>query len=263
MKNRDHIRALPDEAELAAEEREYTVDELAAASGVPTRTIRFYQSSGALPRPEVRGRIAYYGKIHIDRLRLIADLKDRGLRIKAIRELLSRSEASELDIREWLGLDEQIAASWAGDQPRVCSEDELYQLIGSRRSGLLADLQRLRLADRQGDSFLVRSPALLRIAMELQSSGVDLDTAYGGAAIIRKYAARAARDVAKYFFKRAGEGFEHDANFDELLEAFRAARPLGQQALQLIFGQEMDRVIRDMVKAGKTTQLAKKRKRTK
>ena len=32
-------------------EGEYTIDELAAVSQVPSRTIRFYQSKGAMPRP--------------------------------------------------------------------------------------------------------------------------------------------------------------------------------------------------------------------
>src|SRR5690606_19593317 len=41
-----------------------TIDELAAQTGVPTRTIRFYQARGALMRPEIRGRVAYYGDAH-------------------------------------------------------------------------------------------------------------------------------------------------------------------------------------------------------
>ena len=58
-----------------------TIDELAAQVGVPTRTIRFYQARGALMRPEIRGRVAYYGDAHVERIKLIAQLQDRGLRI--------------------------------------------------------------------------------------------------------------------------------------------------------------------------------------
>ena len=64
-------------------EETLTIDELAAASRVPSRTIRFYQSRGALMAPEIRGRVAFYGKPHIERLKLIAQLQDRGLRIDA------------------------------------------------------------------------------------------------------------------------------------------------------------------------------------
>jgi DNA-binding transcriptional MerR regulator len=252
---------MADDQQQSTDGREYTIDELAAVSGVPSRTIRYYQSAGALPHPVIRGRVAYYSDVHVARLELVADLQDRGLRIKAIRDLLAKIESKELDLHQWLGLDAQIGTAWSEDRPRVCSTQELYELAGSQRRGLLADLVRLRLADRQGKSFLVHSPRLLRIAIELERAGVDLETAYGGAAIIRKHASRAAKDLAKYFFKRASEGFGHDASSEELLEAFRAVRPMGQEALQLIFAQEMDRVVRELVEMGKTTELPKRKRK--
>src|SRR6184192_3936279 len=86
----------------AAAQREYTIDELAAVARVPSRTIRFYQSTGALPRPRIRGRVAYYDESHIARLKLIGTLQDRGLRIRAIRELLVRADRGELALNEWL-----------------------------------------------------------------------------------------------------------------------------------------------------------------
>ena len=133
---------------------EYTIDELAAVSQVPSRTIRFYQSKGALPRPQIRGRVAYYGPAHVERLRLIASLQDRGLRIDAIRELMTRVDKGELDVHEWLGLEARLQAPWADDQPRTVSEAELYELAGSRRPGLLADLVRTKVVARHGDTLV-------------------------------------------------------------------------------------------------------------
>lgn len=245
----------------------YSIDELAAASGIPSRTIRFYQSAGALPRPVIRGRVARYGDVHLERLKLITDLQDRGLRIKAIRDLLAKVERGELALNDWLGLDAQIGAPWSDDRPRLLDEEAFYQLLGERRPGLVANLLRLRLVDKKGESFFVRSPALLRVSMQLLRSGVDLDTSYEGAAIIRKHAARVAKDLAAYFLKRASEGFGREASADELIEAFRAMRPLGQEALVLIFDQEMDRVVWEQKEAGKTVALPrrapkKRRKKT-
>src|SRR5215831_186557 len=94
---------------------EYTIDELAQVSEVPSRTIRFYQSKGALPRPQIRGRVAFYGPAHVERLKLIASLQDRGLRIDAIRDLVARIDKGELDVNEWLGIEQQLQASWAND----------------------------------------------------------------------------------------------------------------------------------------------------
>src|SRR5262249_51299955 len=141
---------------VAAEERaknEYTIDELAAVARVPSRTIRFYQSKGALMGPEIRGRVAFYGAAHLERLKLIAQLQDRGLRVDAIRDLTASLDRGELDLAEWLGVEREVQASWANDQPRTVNEEELYEIAGTRRPGLLGDLLRTRVVERHGDVF--------------------------------------------------------------------------------------------------------------
>ena len=104
---------------------QYTVEELAAAAGVPTRTIRYYQSQGALPPPQRVGRFAYYDADHLERLRLIALLRDRGLRLDAIAEVLDQVVAGGDSLQGWLGLTEFSATSWADEQPVLLSADEL------------------------------------------------------------------------------------------------------------------------------------------
>src|SRR5690349_16243158 len=108
---------------------QYTIDELAALARVPSRTIRFYQSKGALSSPEIRGRVAYYGAAHVERLKLIAQLQDRGLRMRAIRDLLARADKGELAITAWLGFDQQLQAPWADDRARLLSEAELNAFL--------------------------------------------------------------------------------------------------------------------------------------
>ncbi len=233
--------------------KEYTIDELAAASRVPSRTIRFYQSAGALPKPQIRGRVAYYDPSHLERLALVADLQDRGLQMKAICDLLQKIDKGELDLNEWLGLEAQLGAPWVDDSPQVVDEQQLYDRIGGRRPGVLAELLRLKLVRREADALLIPSPGLLQIAIRLEAAGVDLETAAKSAQIIRKHAARAARDLTTYFFEHA------EAN--DLEAAFRALRPTSQEALRLIFGQEMERALRELVASGKVIRGRKKPKR--
>src|SRR5215469_17845111 len=116
-----------------AQEPGYTIDELASVAQLPSRTIRFYQSRGALMPPEIRGRVAYYGAPHVERLKLIAQLQDRGLRIDAIRDVLSSIDRGELDLAEWLGVEQQVQAPWVNDQARTVTEEELYEAAGTRR----------------------------------------------------------------------------------------------------------------------------------
>ena len=67
---------------------EYTIDDLAVRTGVPSRTIRFYQARGVLPAPRKRGRVAYYDDSHAERLKIVGELQDKGLRLRAIRALI-------------------------------------------------------------------------------------------------------------------------------------------------------------------------------
>ena len=117
----------------------YTIDEIATVACVPSRTIRFYQARGGLMPPEIRGRVAYYGARHLERLRLIAQLQDRGLRIDAIRDLLTSIDKGETDLAEWLGVESALQTSWANDDPKILTEAELHELAGTRRPGLIAD----------------------------------------------------------------------------------------------------------------------------
>ena len=68
---------------------ELRVDELAAAAGVTVDVVRSYQSKGLLPRPRHAGRVALYGARHLERLRTIRELKERGHSLRAIASMLA------------------------------------------------------------------------------------------------------------------------------------------------------------------------------
>jgi len=239
---------------------EHTIDEIASLSRVPSRTIRFYQSRGALMAPEIRGRVAYYGPKHLERLKLIAQLQDRGLSINAIRDLLASIDKGETDLAEWLGVEQELQASWANDHPRTVTEAELYELAGTKRPGLIADLLRARLLERRGEVLFLLSPALLAVAMKLEAAGIDLDTALKGADVVRKHMARTASDLVDLFVKRA-----HDGALDatDAAEMFQALRPTGIEAVRVIFGREMERALRRLLESGKMATLPSKVKRAK
>ena len=74
----------------AAGEPTFTLTQLAERSGLPARTIRWYQSEGLLPKPAKKGRDAVYRAEHLERLALIAELRDRGLTLVAIRDLVKQ-----------------------------------------------------------------------------------------------------------------------------------------------------------------------------
>jgi DNA-binding transcriptional MerR regulator len=235
------------------EETGLTIDELAASSRVPSRTIRFYQSRGALMNPEIRGRVAYYGKQHLERLKLIAQLQDRGLRIDAIGDLMKRIDRGEVDLAEWLGVEEQMQTPWASDHARTVNETELYELAGNRRPGLLADLARAKIVERKGDVYLLGSPALLGIAMKLESVGIDLDTAAAASAILRKHLSRAVGELVELFLERVKDGQVSIAQSGKLFETFRS---VGVDSVRVLFAREMESALRKLLASGKLASLS-------
>lgn len=83
-----------------------TIDELAQQAGTKTSTVRMYQSKGLLDAPEVRGRVGYYSAAHVNRLRTIRALQERGYSLAAIKELFDGH-------RRGAGLDELLGIARA------------------------------------------------------------------------------------------------------------------------------------------------------
>jgi DNA-binding transcriptional MerR regulator len=81
------------------------VEELSGRADVSVDTIRFYQKRRLLPPPERRGRIAWYGPEHVERLGQIKDLQQRGLSLAVIGRIIT----GELD-----RADEPLAAAVVG-----------------------------------------------------------------------------------------------------------------------------------------------------
>src|SRR2546421_13033624 len=75
---------------------EYRIEQLARAAGVAVDTIRFYQGKGLLDSPRRDGRITWYSDGHLDRLRRIRELQQRGFTLTVIRRFLDGElEASD------------------------------------------------------------------------------------------------------------------------------------------------------------------------
>ncbi|MFC9898031.1 MerR family transcriptional regulator [Nocardia sp. NPDC127579] len=66
-----------------------TVEALAADAGVPTSTVRMYQTRGLLHPPRRAGRGARYDTSHLERLRLVQRLQERGFSLASISALLT------------------------------------------------------------------------------------------------------------------------------------------------------------------------------
>jgi DNA-binding transcriptional MerR regulator len=233
----------------------YTVDQLSAHTGVPSRTIRFYQTEAILPPPLRSGRIALYTELHIERLRLVSMLQGRGLRLSAIRDVIRRAIPGAQSLRDWLGLDERLRMPWVDDDAQSLTHAQLIRIIAGNPTITVDALVEAGLVRRDAGTsqrtgrYVVNSPALLQIALQLDAAGIDLDTAAAAASIVRERLAPAAAELVNHFAQRVGEGFGRLATPRDLGRAFDVLRPLSVEAVRVIFGQEVQRALRELVAA--------------
>ena len=106
---------------------EYRIEQLARVSGMAVDTIRFYQGKGLLDAPRREGRVTWYAEGHLERLRRIRDLQQRGFTLTVIRRFLDGElEASDESL---------VAAVTHPASPQTLTLDELAE-----RSGVAAPL---------------------------------------------------------------------------------------------------------------------------
>ena len=230
---------------------EYGLADLAALSGVSARTIRYYQSVDVLPRPDRRGRQAFYGDEHLERLRLIAELQDRGLSLNAISQFLGKRASPGISVGDWLGLDESLRGPWSDDRPRVLSDDELGDELGERPAGLRNRLEEAGFLERQPEGWwLIRSPALLDLALQLADAGIDIEVTGLATDLLRRRMARAVDDLIALFVERTGSGFPGQSAGPELETALSSLRPIAREAAGIILAHEIERGLRELFDAG-------------
>jgi len=228
----------------------YGLADLAARSGVSERNIRYYQNERLLPRPTKSGRDAVYTDEHLERLCLIGELRDRGLKLKTIRELVTQQHPQRT-VSTWLGVDETLRVPWSDDRRQLMSRDEVSALVERRAAGEhgvigeLADAGYLTATD-NGD-WDVPSPALLDLALQLRAAGIDVDISAMMRDMLRRRLGRVVDDSVRILVERAGAGFAGRASPDELATALGALRPIARETASLILAQEVDRALRSLV----------------
>ncbi len=240
-------------------ETSFSLAELVARSALPVRTIRWYQSEGLLPKPAKQGRDAVYGPEHLERLHLIAELRDRGLTLVAIRDLLKTDRPSST-VAEWLGIDATLTAPWSDDRPRVVDREELTAMTKGRRPGVLAELLDsgyVHTAD--AGTWLVPSPALLDLALQLHDAGIEVELSAQLRDLLRRRLAKVVDDAVKLLVERVGAGFAGNATSAEVATAVGALRPIARETTSLILAQEVERALRQLAEGGPASMVKARR----
>ena len=212
---------------------ELRVEELAGRADVSVDTIRFYQKRRLLPPPQRRGRIAWYGPEHVERLARIKDLQGRGFSLAVIRRIvtgqLDRADeplaaavigadddsGGETDAEEFLTLDELAGRSGV---PEALIESIVREglLVPRRHEGdarfTSADVDILGAGLRLLETGLPM-PELLTLARRHHDA--TRETAEGAVAMFDTYVREPLRDA----------DLTDDERAERLVEAFRVLLP--------------------------------------
>lgn len=75
---------------------QFSVGDLAHATGTKVETVRYYERIGLLPEPgRTSGNYRVYGVTHLNRLSFIRRARDLGFSIEQLRELLSLADQKD------------------------------------------------------------------------------------------------------------------------------------------------------------------------
>jgi DNA-binding transcriptional MerR regulator len=206
------------------------IDEVAEITGLSVRTIRLYQTEGLVPAPERDGRSALYGPAHVARLQLIAELRDHGFGLGAIKRRLSE-EVGEEELRALAAV---ARRTLAGAPPRVVTPDELGDepltpevIAWALESGLYRA--------REDGMVEVVAPALHDAGLELSAMGVPAQLrralAEGLVAHAEAIAVQQVETVFEQVIRPLLEPPDGPPRITEAAEALERLRPLAAKAV--------------------------------
>lgn len=231
-----------------------TIDDLAHKTGVSSRNIRYYQTRGLLPPPKVEGRTGFYGREHVERLRLIQDMQSEGLNLQAIGWLLGG--ASAVDSDEVRRLKRAVLDGWVTERPQEMSLDQvLGGPEGEAPVEIPADAPRraveLGLVEPTDDPATLRVllPSVLAAGRELTTMGVSVNDSLEVLGTMREKLEPVAKEFVRLFDEAVLAGWDARGRPADEWPTIRAAvdriRPLAGEAVLAVFNQVMAKVVAD------------------
>ncbi|MFC9897802.1 MerR family transcriptional regulator [Nocardia sp. NPDC127579] len=217
----------------------YTIDELAREAGTTVRSVRVYHERGVLPPPQVKGRTGYYGPDHLNRVRTISRLLERGIKLNGIKELLGAWDRGE-DLGDVLGVAEPDATRPAEPiAEETIPATELAQRYRDVPNGLARVVAAGLYQPVDAATYRVADPRLVHTAERLAALGSSGDELLGELERLQADSERIARRYVELFRRTAWQSFQQSERADrdvaEFAERMAAARTApGQVIAELV-----------------------------
>ena len=226
------------------QERElFTIEQLAARTGLTVRNIRSHVTRGLLPPPHLKGRTGYYDETHVARLQLVTGLQQQGFNLAAIHKLVSGPAGPSAE--ETVAFYRTALGAWLTERPEEWDEEELAGQFGlGPDPELLHRLQELGILDRLPDGRIrVRNPAIIRVGLGLARLGYGIEDLMGVLRILMQHSRSVAEGFVQMFldvqWKDYVDAGMPPERLPELQHLIEQLQPLASQAVVAAFQQAM------------------------
>jgi DNA-binding transcriptional MerR regulator len=189
---------------MAAEQ--FGVDELARRGGTTVRQVRLYVERGLLPHARREGRAAFYGEHHLHRLQMILRLIARGYTLSTIKELTDAWDGDR-DLGHVLGLEQAVTRPFGEGPRRVDRHDIAEKFPSDDVDDVIRRALDIGLLRRDGDAFLLPTPAFFDVGAELVETGIPVPVVLDVAANIRAAADDLAGQFVDMFMRHVWQPF--------------------------------------------------------
>ena len=224
-------------------ERDLTVDELAARVGMTVRNVRAYAARGLLPPPRLVGRTGYYGREHVARLLLVREMLADGFSLTMIERTVASAPAAASPAT--LALHRALLAPWLPPEPEEITAAGLAARAGLPQDDALIDqLVDLGVLARLGAGRLqVLDPQLLAAGLQVTALGIPPADLIAAQARVNELVREIARTYVQLYVRTAWRDFVDAGSPPEQIEAVRTTvqrlQPAAAQALLASFRTEM------------------------
>lgn len=222
-----------------------TIDELAFGASMTVRTTRYYTTLGILPPPIRRGRIAYYGPLHIARLDLIRALQNHGFTLAAIEKYVKRlpDSASVED----LAIQRVMLTSWSPTPVEELTRSQLETRAGRPLDDDQVEvLLRTKVLVEAGDHYVVRPG--FDVSIELLDFDIPVEGVVEAGEAIERHMKALADELTEITKRNLvapyRSGAQGEASAARLESDVAKLRVLTQQAIVSGFQRAANNVIR-------------------
>lgn len=221
----------------------YSRTQLAEHSGIPARTIRYYHSLGLLPKAGRAGKTVVYGDHHLERLRDIAAMQARGLRLDAIGEIFAIDGQPASD---WRALFDPRTAGDVAPCSATIDDAALNALLGDRRPEILDELVGAGYLQRRESHWHIPDQPMLTGALILYDIGTDISLSSQLRSMIRGRIAELADEIVTAFRDGIGTSYggqEISGDLSRFRDRLRAA---AREVAGATLADEIERAAREI-----------------